>query len=57
MVYLKSYLKSHVISLLRSYGVERLSSDKGRLHRKAVRLLKQYGLSLRFTVDAVRVLL
>jgi len=57
VVYLKSYLKSHVISLLRSYGVERLSSDKGRLHRKAVRLLKQYGLSLRFTIDAVRVLL
>lgn len=50
-------IKSHVISLLRSYGVERLSSDKGRLRRRAVRLLKEYGLSLRFIVDAMYVLL
>lgn len=49
--------KTEVLNLLKSYGAARLPADKGRLRREAVKLLKEKGLSLRYTNDAMHVLL
>jgi len=49
--------KTEVLNLLRAYHVAKLSTDKGRLRREAVRLLKKKGLSLRYTNDMMHVLL